>query len=535
MSLLKRFSTLLLAASLAPALLVADSLEGGRQDGKAFGEKMGHDRGTEEGTKKGLEEGFKAGYEEARDGGGGGEPPPPPTPPEPPPSPDPDPAPSPDPDPAPSPAPDPEPDPSPAPEGGPAPSEEPPPAQLSGDAAELTWPEERDEAMPGPPARETTAIPAEGHVSVGDALAPPPVPAEEAPAAEEAADSAAPAEEKPATEESAPVAGEDSSAGSSGSGLVTLPHLGSSPALERIALSGSLKESAGEIAMREFPDLTMGQRNARASAFFDPRAPESEEEAPAVMEEEEENKDKGTGMGEAKPEESLIPGLDEEYAKGFAVGYIEGYGAAYEASYQEAYKASFPKGVAKGKAEYKRLHKSPDGDDYSSPEQLELAKKAILGGRFEEAVNRINVMLETLGGADIIAEAAYYKATAYYHWGRHQDAANTARHLVSQYPQSGFADDALFVAGAAFENMQKGGFLGLFAQRHYADALNQYQELVSRYPNSTVKAEATFRIGLNHERLGQRADAIAAYQKVVAEFPDSASAAQAKRRLARLS
>jgi len=149
-------------------------------------------------------------------------------------------------------------------------------------------------------------------------------------------------------------------------------------------------------------------------------------------------------------------------------------------------------------------------------------------------VNRINVMLETLGGNDIVPEAVYYKAVAYYTWGKHTEAIQTAKRMVGQYPRSGFADDALFVVAAALEAQKSGGFLGLFSRGHHKEAIQAYQLLITSYPTSSTLPEAWFRLGLNLERARQRATAIEAYQTVVQQYPGTAAALKAAQRLSRL-
>ncbi|MBI4860031.1 MAG: tetratricopeptide repeat protein, partial [Candidatus Riflebacteria bacterium] len=236
-------------------------------------------------------------------------------------------------------------------------------------------------------------------------------------------------------------------------------------------------------ALRLYPDLTpIGRGRASATAAELPSEPET------------------------TPETAPAPGLTPEeiaygqdYTKGFALGYVEAYAKAFGTARDEAYQAAYQEGYAKGHAEYKRLHAHGDGQPYAPQEEIDLAKKALLLGRYEEAINRLDIAIATEGANPVLDEALYQKAAVYYHWDKMDRALETARKLVVQLPESGFCDDAYFLVGAASECLKTGGFLGLLTTRHYKEALEAYQTLLNQYPGSKLVAETLYRMGSCHE------------------------------------
>jgi TolA-binding protein len=538
------WSVTTLALALAPLArpLAAEPTEAfrkGQADGKSFGERMARKKGAAEGRARGLEEGFRKGYEDARVSA-------PPSPaPGPAPSPDPGPAPSPDPGPAPSPdpgpAPSPDPGPAPSPDPGPAPSPDPSPAPPDAPPAE----------PPASPADPAPPAPAPDPQPPGDAPpAPPPEnPAEPPPPA---GDTPPPAADtppaggdvpgEPPAGDAPPPAGDGGTpqvqSGPAGSGTRQAAAPDARP-VDRVATSGPLarvlassvrragapvvapeaEETPEEEALRRYPDLIPP---ARARAALAP----SETSAPA---------------GRAATGEAIVPGFTPEeiaygqdYTKGFGVGYLEAYAKTYGPARDEAYQQAFQEGHARGMAEYRRLSSHSDGSPFSAEASIDLARKAILLGRFEEAINRLDILIASEGSTAVLDQALYHKAAAYYHWGRMERALEAARVLVTQMPRSGFADDGYFLMGAAWETMRSGGFLGMFGRRRDVEAIEAYTAVVTQYPGSTVVPQALLRLGGCHERQRQKASAIQAYRRVVTDYAASPEAVRARARLAAL-
>ncbi len=103
---------------------------------------------------------------------------------------------------------------------------------------------------------------------------------------------------------------------------------------------------------------------------------------------------------------------------------------------------------------------------------------------------------------------------------RHQ-AGETFKQLLEQYPEHHLAPRAL----------KK---LAMLAQQdgHMEEAIALYQRLLSEYPDSGQADEAQFMIGfICEEYLGDLDQARAAYQRVIDHFPDSELAVSARRLL----
>ena len=232
-----------------------------------------------------------------------------------------------------------------------------------------------------------------------------------------------------------------------------------------------------------------------------------------------------------------IPGLTPEeaaygqdYTKGFALGYVESYAKAYTAARDVAYGPAWQNGWLRGQAEYHRLANGADGHPLPTQDGIDLARKAMLTGHYQEAIDRLDIVIAGAGSTPLLDVALYWKAAAYYYWGKPQSAIDTARKVV-EVTSSPHADDAYFLMGAAYEAWKEGGFLGLFAHRHDADAAVNYQIAAEKFPGSAVVPRALLHLGGCRERLHQRLDAVAAYKRLATEFASSPEAIRATARL----
>jgi len=88
--------------------------------------------------------------------------------------------------------------------------------------------------------------------------------------------------------------------------------------------------------------------------------------------------------------------------------------------------------------------------------------------------------------------------------------------VTDQYPQSLYADDALFETG----NTQ------LYLE-HYPEAKNCFKGLISKYPNSPYFAEANLKLGQVYDNSGDPANALVQYKFVVTNYCKSEAGQEA--------
>lgn len=131
--------------------------------------------------------------------------------------------------------------------------------------------------------------------------------------------------------------------------------------------------------------------------------------------------------------------------------------------------------------------------------------------KFTEAIRTYQQVID-LGatGAD------YATFQAGYAYGLKHEYVNKAEKmlsLVTMYPQSDYADDALYeMARAYIENNQEEA------------AIMAYDRLLSSYPNSNMARKASLEQGLIHRNLKQYDDAIRAFKRTINDYPSTEEA-----------
>ena len=117
----------------------------------------------------------------------------------------------------------------------------------------------------------------------------------------------------------------------------------------------------------------------------------------------------------------------------------------------------------------------------------------------------------------------------YYDLEDYSNAITTFQQLITDFPNSLYADDAQYYIGYINENK-----LG-----YYIKALLEYQELIDNYPDSLYADDAQLGIGNCYYVTYDYSHALEAYQKVIDDYPESSlfalsqySIAQSYRKLA---
>lgn len=131
--------------------------------------------------------------------------------------------------------------------------------------------------------------------------------------------------------------------------------------------------------------------------------------------------------------------------------------------------------------------------------------------RFDEAIPTYQQVIDLKAtGAD------YATFQAGYAYGLKHEYVNKAEKmlsLVTTYPQSDYADDALYeMARAYIENNQE------------ESAIMAYERLLSNYPNSNMARKASLEQGMIHRNLKQYDDAIREFKRTINDYPGTEEA-----------
>ena len=105
--------------------------------------------------------------------------------------------------------------------------------------------------------------------------------------------------------------------------------------------------------------------------------------------------------------------------------------------------------------------------------------------------------------------------------GNHDEALSGFSEFIRDYPEHGYADNAMFWRGEVY-----------LARGELLKAVGELERLVRRYPRSEKAPSALYRIGFAYDKLHDRAKATEYYFKVVERYPGTESARKASQRVA---
>lgn len=131
--------------------------------------------------------------------------------------------------------------------------------------------------------------------------------------------------------------------------------------------------------------------------------------------------------------------------------------------------------------------------------------------KFDEAIHTYQQVIDlNATGADYAIFQAGY---AYGLKHQYVNKAEKMLELVTTYPQSDYADDALYeMARAYIENQQE------------ESAIMAYERLLSNYPNSNMARKASLEQGMIYRNLKQYDDAIRAFKRTIKDYPSTEEA-----------
>ncbi len=121
------------------------------------------------------------------------------------------------------------------------------------------------------------------------------------------------------------------------------------------------------------------------------------------------------------------------------------------------------------------------------------------------------------------ARKAYEQAFAILRKKQYDDAITQFKTLVTRYPQSSFADNALYWQGEANR-----------VTRRFSQAVDDFNTLIKMYPKSAKLADAYYKLGISHYQLSHFSEAKQAFKTVRKKYPNSSSARLSKAQLKKL-
>ena len=150
-----------------------------------------------------------------------------------------------------------------------------------------------------------------------------------------------------------------------------------------------------------------------------------------------------------------------------------------------------------------------------SPEALyQSGMSRFLAGDYENSVQFLEQLVKVFGKEPELRTqidlAMYARACALFNLGRSADAIKAFEEDVAQYPESKYADEALFRIGSAQQQLEE-----------YELAVAAYQKLRSTFPRSAYSEDAMFQIGICRLIQEQNALAAAAFQDFMNLYPES--------------
>jgi len=145
---------------------------------------------------------------------------------------------------------------------------------------------------------------------------------------------------------------------------------------------------------------------------------------------------------------------------------------------------------------------------------LRLADSYYMQRKYSDALPYYNTILNNkMKGADY---AAYQSAMLKGLTGMNEAKISGLLLVYNTYPNSTYADDALFELGSTYNNLGRS-----------QDAINAYQNLIKSYPKSEFIPFAYNRVGLIQYNMGKHDAALASYKYVIQKYPQTTASQEA--------
>ena len=150
-----------------------------------------------------------------------------------------------------------------------------------------------------------------------------------------------------------------------------------------------------------------------------------------------------------------------------------------------------------------------------SPEALyQSGMSRFIAGDYENSVQFLEQLVKVFGKEPELRTqidlAMYARACALYNLGRSADAIKAFEEYIAQYPESKFADEAMFRIGSAQQQLEE-----------YELAVAAYQKLRSAYPRSAYAEDALYQVGICRLIQEQNPLASATFKDFMQLYPES--------------
>ena len=166
---------------------------------------------------------------------------------------------------------------------------------------------------------------------------------------------------------------------------------------------------------------------------------------------------------------------------------------------------------------FARLVKAYPLSRYAAESQIRRGDCFYLNQQFAQAAELYAEVVSFAAEEGELEYAGYQGSMAAWLGGDSAVARENFRLFVEKHPNSGYADDALFMVGLLD---YRGG--------RYDRAITVMRRLLDRYQESRLQARAFYTIADAHYRLGEFNEALAAYSIVTERYPESSYIADAE-------
>jgi len=176
-------------------------------------------------------------------------------------------------------------------------------------------------------------------------------------------------------------------------------------------------------------------------------------------------------------------------------------------------------------------------------------------GDYNTAITNFKQLISDFPDSEYADDAQYYIAWSYYNLASYEQAITEFKKVVDNYPNSEFVDDADYYIAYCNEKklfyyvkalLQYYNFLDNYPESEYADdsqlgigdccyamkqynsAIEGYQKVLDNYPQSPLLALAQYSIAHSYRRMAKYDKAIGEFEKVIDHYPESEYAAPAQ-------
>lgn len=160
-------------------------------------------------------------------------------------------------------------------------------------------------------------------------------------------------------------------------------------------------------------------------------------------------------------------------------------------------------------------------------------------GRVDSAEYYLNTILSQYDESDKIAKVLYALANIYKNSGDNQKADNLFQQVISEYPNSIFANESRKVLGLKIVEAEHDPSEALYddasadvLNKRYSDAITKFSRLLNEYPSSNFVPNSLYSLGWMYENVfGSNDSAIIYYSRLKDGYPQTTFYAQVSGKL----